>query len=64
MVPSDQIEHSHEYTEPALPYQWFVGIHLGSETTEVCVLDRDRHRVGARKGLSMRESLWLSAPHG
>jgi Transposase len=49
MVPSDQIEQRDEHTEPALPYQWFVGIDWGSQTHQVCVLDQDRHCVGARR---------------
>jgi transposase len=48
MIPSDQIDHSHEHTDYAIPYQWFVGIDWGSQTHQVCVLDRDRHRVGER----------------
>jgi Transposase len=30
------------------PYEWFVGIDWGATPHQVCVLDRDRHRVGAR----------------
>jgi hypothetical protein len=48
MIPSDQRDHSHEHTDYALPYRWFVGIDWGSQTHQVCVLDRDRHRVGER----------------
>jgi Transposase len=49
MIPSDQIDHRHEHTDYALPYQWFVGIDWGSQTHQVCVLDCDRHRVGERR---------------
>jgi Transposase/Transposase IS116/IS110/IS902 family len=31
-----------------MPYEWFVGIDWGSQQHQVCVLDRDRHRVGDR----------------
>ena len=31
-----------------MPYEWFVGIDWGSQQHQVCVLDRDRHRVGQR----------------
>src|SRR5262245_10676493 len=31
-----------------MPYEWFVGIDWGSQQHQVCVLDRDRHRVGER----------------
>jgi len=31
-----------------LPYDWFVGIDWGSKQHQVCVLDRDRRRVGER----------------
>jgi transposase len=65
MVPSDQIEQSYEHTEPALPYQWFVGIDWGSQTHQVCVLDQDRHCVGARsvepEGVALAEcAAWLT----
>jgi transposase len=30
------------------PYEWFVGIDWGSQRHQVCVLDRDRRRVGER----------------
>ena len=65
MVPSDHIEHSHKPTEPSLPYQWFVGIDWGSQTHQVCVLDRDRHRVGTRsvehEGVALAEcAVWLT----
>src|SRR5215471_17184055 len=32
----------------AMPYEWFVGIDWGSQQHQVCVLDRDRRRVGER----------------
>jgi Transposase len=48
MIPSDQIDHRHEHTADAIPYQWFVGIAWGSQTHQVCVLDRERHRVRER----------------
>src|SRR4029434_536915 len=65
MVPSDPIEQSYEHTEPALPYQWFVGIDWGSQTHQVCVLDQDRHCVGARsvepEGVALAEcAAWLT----
>jgi hypothetical protein len=31
-----------------MPYEWFVGIDWGSQQHQVCVLDRDRRRVGER----------------
>src|SRR5712671_5754445 len=31
-----------------MPYEWFVGIDWGSQRHQVCVLDRNRRRVGAR----------------
>src|SRR5499427_1730053 len=31
-----------------MPYEWFVGIAWGSQPHQVCVLDRDRRRVGER----------------
>ena len=31
-----------------MPYDWFVGIEWGSPQHQVCVLDRDRRRVGER----------------
>jgi len=31
-----------------MPYEWFVGIDWGSQRHQVCVLDRDRRRVGER----------------
>lgn len=31
-----------------LPYDWFVGIDWGSQQHQVCVLDRNRRRVGER----------------
>jgi transposase len=41
-------DRSYEGTDHAIPYQWFVGIDWGSQTHQVCVLDRERHRVGER----------------
>src|SRR5215468_9219631 len=37
-----------EQEEQPLPYEWFVGIDWGSQQHQVCVLDRDRRRVGER----------------
>jgi transposase len=37
-----------EQDDQPLPYDWFVGIDWGSEKPQVCVLDRDRRRVGER----------------
>jgi hypothetical protein len=37
-----------ERQDQPLPYDWFVGIDWGSKQHQVCVLDRDRHRVGER----------------
>ena len=37
-----------ERDDQPLPYDWFVGIDWGSEKHQVCVLDRDRRRVGER----------------
>src|SRR5262249_36507508 len=37
-----------ERDDQAIPYEWFVGIDWGSQQHQVCVLDRDRRRVGAR----------------
>src|SRR5882724_10665677 len=31
-----------------MPYEWFVGIDWGSQRHQVCVLDRDRRRMGER----------------
>jgi len=47
-----------------MPYEWFVGIDWGSQQHQVCVLDRDRHRVGERvvdhDGASLvRLAAWL-----
>jgi len=47
-----------------LPYDWFVGIDWGSEKHQVCVLDRERRRVGERvvdhDGASLAElAVWL-----
>jgi transposase len=39
--------HSERDDQPQ-PYEWFVGIDWGSEKPQVCVLDRDRRRVGER----------------
>ena len=53
-----------EREEQPLPYDWFVGIDWGSRQHQVCVLDRDRHRVGERvvdhDGASLaRLAAWL-----
>src|SRR2546421_5488437 len=37
-----------ERDEQATSYNWYVGIDWGSQQHQVCVLDRDRHVVGAR----------------
>jgi transposase len=37
-----------EQDDQPLPYDWFVGIDWGSEKHQVCVIDRDRRRVGER----------------
>ena len=37
-----------EQDEHDMPYEWFVGIDWGSQQHQVCVLDRDRRRVGER----------------
>ena len=37
-----------EPDDQPLPYDWFVGIDWGSQQHQVCVLDRDRCRVGER----------------
>ena len=37
-----------ERDDQPMPYEWFVGIDWGSQRHQVCVLDRDRHRVGER----------------
>src|SRR5262245_31964649 len=37
-----------ERNDQPMPYEWFVGIDWGSQRHQVCVLDRDRHRVGER----------------
>ena len=37
-----------EQDDQPMPYDWFVGIDWGSEKHQVCVLDRDRRRVGER----------------
>jgi transposase len=37
-----------EREDQPLPYDWFVGIDWGSQQHQVCVLDRDRRRVGER----------------
>jgi hypothetical protein len=47
-----------------MPYEWFVGMDWGSQQHQVCVLDRDRHRVGDRvvdhDGASLaRLAAWL-----
>ena len=40
-------EHPQPDDQP-LAYDWFVGIDWGSQQHQVCVLDRDRGRVGER----------------
>ena len=37
-----------EQDDPGMPYEWFVGIDWGSQRHQVCVLNRDRRRVGER----------------
>jgi len=37
-----------EREDQPMPYEWFVGIDWGSKQHQVCVLDRDRRRVGER----------------
>src|SRR5499426_845976 len=37
-----------EHDEQPMPYEWFVGIDWGSQQHQVCMLDRDRRRVGER----------------
>ena len=37
-----------EHDEQPMPYDWFVGIDRGSQQHQVCMLDRDRRRVGER----------------
>ena len=37
-----------EHDEQPMPYDWFVGIDWGSQQHQVCMLDRDRRRVGER----------------
>jgi hypothetical protein len=37
-----------ERDDQPMPYDWFVGIDWGSQQHQVCVLDRDRRRVGER----------------
>jgi transposase/transposase IS116/IS110/IS902 family protein len=37
-----------EQDDHGMPYEWFVGIDWGSQQHQVCVLDRDRRRVGER----------------
>jgi transposase len=37
-----------ERQDQPLPYDWFVGIDWGSKQHQVCVLDRDRRRLGER----------------
>jgi transposase len=41
------VMHSEQDDQPQ-PYEWFVGIDWGSQQHQVCVLDRDRRRVGER----------------
>ncbi len=56
---------SPHYSDDTLPYQWFVGIDWGSQTHQVCVLDRTRRCVGEREvqhdGVSLAQfATWLS----
>ena len=56
---------SNEHADHALPYQGGVGLDWGSQTQQVCVLDRERHRVGARsvehEGLALAAcAAWLA----
>ena len=37
-----------EQDEHGMSYEWLVGIDWGSQQPQVCVLDRDRRRVGER----------------
>src|SRR2546427_343514 len=37
-----------ERDDQPMPYEWFVGIAWGAQQHQVCVLDRDRRRVGER----------------
>jgi len=53
-----------EQDEQYMPYEWFVGIDWGSQQHQVCVLDRDRRRMGERAidhdGASLaRLAAWL-----
>src|ERR671913_1609018 len=64
------VMHSEQDDQP-LSYDWFVGIDWGSEKHQICVLDRDRRRLGERvvdhDGASLAQLadwLWsLSAGH-
>jgi Transposase len=65
MVLYSHIDHSHEHTDQALPYRWFVGIDWGSQSHQVCVLDRDRRHIGERsvehEGVALAEcAAWLT----
>src|SRR5499433_2781941 len=65
MAVSVHTDPSNEHTDHALPYRWFVGIDWGSQTHQVCVLDRERHRVGERsvehEGIALAEcAAWLT----
>src|SRR5678816_3934036 len=53
-----------EHADQPIPYEWFVGIDWGSQQHQVCVLYRDRRRVGERSvdhdGASLaRLAAWL-----
>src|SRR5262249_33237697 len=53
-----------ERDDQPVSYEWFVGIDWGSQQHQVCVLDRDRRRVGDRSvdhdGASLaRLATWL-----
>src|SRR5215470_4521460 len=54
-----------QHLTDSLPYHWFVGIDWGSQTHQVCVLDRTRRCVAEREvhhdGLSRAQfATWLS----
>ena len=58
-----------ERDDQTTPYDWFVGIDWGSQQQQVCVLDRERRRVGERvvdhDGASLaRLAEWLWALSG
>ncbi len=56
---------SPHYSDDTLPSQWFVGIDWGSQTHQVCVLDRTRRCVAEREvhhdGVNLAQcATWLS----